>query len=553
MIDLAARRKRITRDVIERATQIPAARKSEAVALFAKLQGIPRLAKNDRAAIARNLGRMVFQLQPQNRDEAAKRILGDVYWPKRKRYIRFSSDSSKRAARYAASGSTFARIAQQIIEEKRSKGADHDQAMVETINAALKGTSLQPSKRFKVVEHSDSAEGERDAAFIVKSLEKISTTLANEADLPDYFDLISKHPIYPIPIDFAAKREQRRLLKLDFGVGWCKPHNWNSFVPDDDDDELMPWLPWWAPKSVVGHLYVPFQTSCVILPKDAVADLKKICGNEITPDSWRTEQCLFEIGHLLEPRLSHRTHLYHRLPVWLTVLPSRNTSVLCLYVSFNDLLDDFQIEESLLEEEAYYYKYNEMTNPCFVDHVGDSLADDRPYFCADHDAHFNPPYVCAFQDNIKVIGAGLDQDVEHFDSHSSAAWSVDRLPPWLRDHPIDRLMQLTLGSDVALDFALTPRTFSQDTAFSEMPLETGGKADQGTKFRPAFPDTEMKFTRVRENTIAAYLLRNFTCADSAPIFEALRRDACAKHSAADELVGRELEAFQIIFSERYGE
>ena len=91
---------------------------------------------------------------------------------------------------------------------------------------------------------------------------------------------------------------------------------------------------------------------------------------------------------------------------------------------------------------------------------------------------------------------------------------MDEIPEWLHEHPVQRILQLTMDSDAAKLFALSPRKF------------WGRKWASGddTIFRPAFPDAAAQHTPgLRQDTIAAYLLRNTVVRDAQTIFGAYRR------------------------------
>ena len=146
LIDLATRRElRDANDAATRGAQQKASRRKEADVLLDELRRTARLNRNDRAALVRNLGRSIIQLQTGNRKETAKRILGIEYWQKRERYILFPNDASKKSARYAASGRAFARIIDQIINENAQSCLDHEHATIETVGEVLKGTSFDRS------------------------------------------------------------------------------------------------------------------------------------------------------------------------------------------------------------------------------------------------------------------------------------------------------------------------------------------------------------------------------------------------------------------------
>jgi hypothetical protein len=82
---------------------------------------------------------------------------------------------------------------------------------------------------------------------------------------------------------------------------------------------------------------------------------------------------------------------------------------------------------------------------------------------------------------------------------------------------------------------------------------TWGISDSESVFRPAVSDSVTQYTPpLRQNTIAAYLLRNFVYVDDVPIFEALKNDALAKATAAREVIDGERSKFQAAFDRRYG-
>jgi hypothetical protein len=182
------------------------------------------------------------------------------------------------------------------------------------------------------------------------------------------------------------------------------------------------------------------------------------------------------------------------------------------------------------------------TRPCFVDSLGERIDDDRVYFCGDDDFdEYEPFYVHASESGIIAIGSRIDGGVKNFKSALFGVSMIDEIPQWLHDHPVQRLLKLTMDSDGAKLFALSPRKF--------LGRKWGG--DSETVFRPAFSDSITQ-TQLRQNTIAAYLLRNFVDGDDATIFEALKNDAVAKAAAAREVIEGELSKFQTAFDSRYG-
>jgi hypothetical protein len=99
-----------------------------------------------------------------------------------------------------------------------------------------------------------------------------------------------------------------------------------------------------------------------------------------------------------------------------------------------------------------------------------------------------------------------------------------------------------MESDVAKLFTLSPRNFC------------GGKwgSIDGTLFRPAYADeAAIHITGLRQNTIAAYLLRNMVSVDDRTIFRALKEDALAKYRAAKEIIDSGFSKFRGAFDSRY--
>jgi hypothetical protein len=59
------------------------------------------------------------------------------------------------------------------------------------------------------------------------------------------------------------------------------------------------------------------------------------------------------------------------------------------------------------------------------------------------------------------------------------------------------------------------------------------------------------YTRLRHNTIGAYLLRNFVSDGDSPIFECLKADILRKAAPTKELIESALMKFQTVFDQRY--
>jgi hypothetical protein len=194
-------------------------------ALLGNLRNKKRLGKSDQLALVSNLGRLIVKLDGDDPRGLAKKILSD-HWAKRKRYIRFPNEIVDRSTRCAASGGEFAWIIEQLINEKVSRRFDRDRAKIETVRDALKGTSFQPPSRFQMPADEDDA----DAAYFVLELEKVLDKLAEVADLPEHFKLVSKHPIYPDGPYYAYNDS----LELVYELEPNNLHSWEEWYDDDD-------------------------------------------------------------------------------------------------------------------------------------------------------------------------------------------------------------------------------------------------------------------------------------------------------------------------------
>jgi hypothetical protein len=530
VIDLAARRGQAALETAAaRNAQRHAHRDKEATELLDKVGATKRMAEGDRPVLARNLGRLVAEIDPGNAMAVAKRIL-DSEWPKRKRYIRFPKDAFDPSARYAASGGTFARLIRQLVEEKVRKGFTRAQAMSELVHGALKGTSFRAPSPFQMTEGAD------DAAILVERMERVLDKLAQEADLVEYFKLVSKYPIHPLSLRLSSHYRSSRSLELSAGEEPNDLYDWDSLL--DEEYEFQSWLPWWAPKCVIGHLYIPFECSCLHLPEHAIALMKETCGGEITRHNW-DQECSMLLWDFLSPEWIHPRTVHHRLPVWLVLLPSRTKLIPCLYATTR-YEDRFQTKMSLANE-GTYYSYHNSTALRFVDHIGERVDDDADFFYDWEEESF---YVRLHETGIYVIGSGVGEDTEaNFKAEIfDPLW--DDLPEWLQTHPVQKILKLTTESDAAKLFALSPRGFPKNSA--------SYANNDGSIFRPAFSDTFSRYTPLMPNTIAAYLLRNSIETSGITIFDALKNDALAKGSAARELVNCELSKFQAAFDKRYG-
>lgn len=50
---------------------------------------------------------------------------------------------------------------------------------------------------------------------------------------------------------------------------------------------------------MIGHLYVPFNYKYLRVPKEGVAEIKKLCCGEVTEDEWQRQDCAGEIEAFL--------------------------------------------------------------------------------------------------------------------------------------------------------------------------------------------------------------------------------------------------------------
>lgn len=519
----------------DRSAQRDAERYTEAAALLEKLRERARIPNADRPTLVRNLGRLVEGIEPAKPLEVAARILKLNVYQKRKRYLRFSNESSDPSPDYAAAGSEFAAILDGLIDEQVRRGANAIQARITSVFRALKGTSFRPRYRFQTA--SNDAE---DAVEFSKAVERVMANHAEEADLGEYFELVSKYSLEPAGnrLEPDSSPSNRYLcLRADGEPNYL--HRWERLLEDDDPPH---YVPWWAPKCVIGHLYVPFQCTVLKLSDEGVAEAQDICGGEVTVQTWRNHDCSSYVDPFKEATRSESEHFWHRLPIWLVALPTQGRIVPCLYPSVH-YRDPFQVETSLVDEKSYYTNEN-MITPCFVSSIGGGFDDDAVYSCGDYD---DPPsyYVRITKNGIRVIGHEVDHHVRHFKAEAMQ-WTEDEFPPWLDPHPVQSLLPLTMESEVAMAFSLAPRLLPKTVRFHDW-----GAGEPETIFRAAHPDPLNVYTELRQNTLAAYLLRNFVGGDRSTIVEALKCDAVAKCAAARELVEGEVAKYHQTFDDRY--
>ena len=91
-----------------------------------------------------------------------------------------------------------------------------------------------------------------------------------------------------------------------------------------------------------------------------------------------------------------------------------------------------------------------------------------------------------------------------------------------------------MDSEEAKRFVLLPRRFQ-----GKWEHDDDEDGDNSVFFWPAFPDPFVQ-TPLRQNTIAAYLLRSFGDAKDSPIFDTVKEDALAKAVATRDVIEREL-------------
>jgi hypothetical protein len=431
------------------------------------------------------------------------------------------NDLVGRSVSYAASGLELAGIIERLVDERTRRGLDRAQAIVATVYDVLKETSFRRPSRFQIREGSN----EEDTALLIRAMKHVFDKLAQEVELAEHFERVSKHPIYPNCPYYQSSSS----LTLDAKYEGNDIYGWD-WLTDEDEFELQDHIPWWAPRCVIGYLYIPFQSGCLHLPEQGITDLKQACGGEVARATWRNE-----FSKLLEPFLTPECirprSVYYRLPLLLIGLPRPNRLVPCLYAAISH-------PTGFHQDESAWFSQDNPIMPCIVAKIGDEIDDDHVFFyeiCIYPETTF---YVCTAESNIIVIGSDIDGDLWEFTPDLCHASSIDEIPDWLHAYPVQRFLKLTPDSDIATHFALSPWNFPQ-RRFGELE----------TLFRPSFPDSST-FTQLRPNTIGGYLLRNFV--DTGSIFEGLKNDALEKITATKELIDKELSKFQDAFDKRYG-
>jgi len=297
-----------------------------------------------------------------------------------------------------------------------------------------------------------------------------------------------------------------------------------------DEDELQESIPWWAPKCVVGHWYIPFSCKRVRVPDQEATTLR----NSIADSYGGSTDAFYDlIEPFLNPEFTSVSTVYHRLPLWLIALPQRDRLLPCLYISAQRLGGFYPNQTFPLDGDPVL--------PCFVEHVGQNLRDDGVYSTDRDNDEYNTLYVHVSKDDILAIGSQIDEGISSFRDELSFVDMQDELPEWLQQRPAKRLLALFADSDAAMHFALSARKFFG---------RKWGRGD-ATVFRPSFSDAGGHSPGPSQDTIAAYLLRNMVSPDGPNIFDSIKLDALAKHAAARAVMDGELSKFRQAFEQRY--
>jgi hypothetical protein len=483
--------------------------------LLRTLHRTKRLQKADQEVLVDNLGQLIMHFYPENAKTIARSLLEDNEREKRKRYIRIPGERVGALTRHAASGGSFARIIERLIGLRVSEKVSHDQAKGEIVRKALSRTSFRPAAPFRMPPNPNEA----DVTQFAANMQAISDRLADETDLAEFLALLAKHPIFP---DDAWYQWTHALeLKADhepnsiYGWGW-----------DTDEYETDEWIPWWAPRCLIGYWYIPFTCRCVRLPEGKAAEIRALKLGE--PERY-TNTYFDVIEPFIAPPNIAESKLLHRLPVWLIVLPLPDKLVPCLYAATRHPGGFYPGQKYPLTDNSLH--------PFFVASVGPTLGEDAVYFPEAED-EYDTFYVLSSPTEISATGARVDDNISHFQCELMYA---DELPEWLEEQPVQRFLKLTPESAAAMSFALTSRRFDGRKT----------ESDDGTIFRPAFPDAATPYTGLRHDTIAAYLLRDFVRDEGSSVFTALKADALVKRDAAHAILRENISGFRKSFEQRF--
>ena len=472
-----------------------------------------RLGKTDQGMLVDNLGQLIMHFFPENAKAMARRLLEDNEREKRKRYIRIPGERVGALTRHAASGGSFARIIERLIALRVSEQMSRDRAKGEIVRKALSRTSFRPPAPFRMPANPSEA----DVAQFATDMQAISNRLADEIDLAEFFALLAKHPVFPDRAWFQWTNALE--LKADH-----EPNSIYDWGWDTDEYETSEWIPWWAPRCLIAHWYIPFTCQCVRLPDDKAAEGRALQLGEPKPDN----NTYFDvIEEFLTPPHITESKLFHRLPVWLIILPLPNKLVPCLYAATRHPGGFYPGQKYPLRDNSLH--------PFFVASIGPTLAEDEVYLPEAED-EYDTFYVLASPTEISATGARVDDSITNFQRKLTR-----ELPEWLEEQPVQRFLKLTPESDTAMSFALASRRF----------VGHKGESGDGTVFRPAFPDAATPYTGLRHDTIAAYLLRDFVRGEGSSIFAALKTDALVKRDAAHAILRENISGFRKSFERRF--
>jgi hypothetical protein len=232
----------------------------------------------------------------------------------------------------------------------------------------------------------------------------------------------------PIPTA-ASSRFSSAALKGAF-------HDWGW---DTDEYETSEWIPWWAPRCLIAHWYIPFTCQCVRLPDDKAAEVRALQLGEPKPDN----NTYFDvIEEFLTPPHIAESKLFHRLPVWLIILPLPNKLVPCLYAATRHPGGFYPGQKYPLRDNSLH--------PFFVASIGPTLAEDAVYLPEAED-EYDTFYVLASPTEISATGARVDDSITNFQRKLTR-----ELPEWLEEQAVQRFLKLTPESDTAMSFDSLP-------------------------------------------------------------------------------------------------
>lgn len=485
--------------------------------LLRNLRATKRLEKPDQAKLVDNLGRLIAQFYPDGPKAMARDLLEENEREKRKRYIRIPGERVGPSTRHAASGGSFARIIERLIDLRVRENVSRDQAKGEIVRKALWRTSFSPPPPFRMPANPNEA----DVTQFAADMRVMCDRLADETELAEFFALIAKHPIFPNGAWFNWSQKLELNPELE-------PNTLYDWDDDNDGYDLRNWIPWWAPRCIVGYWYIPFTCRCVQVPEGSVSEIFAQEGKPCRfDDSYyhRIERFIRE-KHLVEKRL------FHRLPLWLAVLPLRNRLIPCLYAALHHPGGFYPNQKYALEDDRLH--------PLFVANIDTDVGNDAILIPESEESN-DTFYVLASQTEIIATGTRVDENIDNFQCELTFESFSDELPEWLAEQPVQRLLKLAADSDLAMSFALAPRSFH----------ERGGESDDPTIFRPAFSDSDTAYTGLRHNTIAAYLLRDFVKDGKSSVFEALKMDALVKRDAALAILRESIASFRKTFEQRF--